>query len=387
MKGAAIGDNVRRLRIAKRLSQAHLAKSAGITRPALARIESGQSVPKVSTLQGLAAGLGVPLQDLMIPARRLRYVRFRVQSGFAFRDAVLDDAARWLDDYRMLEEIVGDSPKFALEGLSDEFRAMQQGEARAIRAAERAREVLELGNEPLNDVCGLMNYKAMVKIYPRSFATEGFFGLSVASLDGGPAVIVNVSPRITVERWIFTAIHEMGHLILHQDEFDVEQTEENERAEREADLFAAFFLMPEPKFRSEWEESSGLPLIDSVFKLKKEFKVSYRTVLHRLQRPEYVGPTAKELFYSQYERRYKSTLGPRDEPEPVTSRSFDGARPEIRKSREPYHLDETDFIEDRLSRLVRRSVEKEEITLSRAAEILRVDLDEIRMRASEWALN
>jgi hypothetical protein len=32
--------------------------------------------------------------------------------------------------------------------------------------------------------------------------------------DGGPAVVVNVWGRLSVERWIFTAAHELGHLMI-----------------------------------------------------------------------------------------------------------------------------------------------------------------------------
>ena len=43
-----------------------------------------------------------------------------------------------------------------------------------------------------------------------------------------------------------------------------------------------------------------------------------------------------------------------------------------------------DFIEDRLSRMVRRAVEQQAISLSRAAEILGVDLQAMRQRVASW---
>lgn len=41
-------------------------------------------------------------------------------------------------------------------------------------------------------------------------------------------------------------------------------------------------------------------------------------------------------------------------------------------------------MEDRLSRLVRNAVEGEEISLGRAAEILRLDLEEMRELSNSW---
>ena len=63
-----------------------------------------------------------------------------------------------------------------------------------------------------------------------------------------------------------SAVHELGHL-LHLDSFDVE--EEDPQEEKEANLFAANFLMPEEVFLKEWEEAKGLPLIDRVMKVKR----------------------------------------------------------------------------------------------------------------------
>ena len=54
--------------------------------------------------------------------------------------------------------------------------------------------------------------------------------------------------RISVERWIFTAAHELGHLLLHPHEYRREATDLPEKAEREAHEFASEFLMPECAF-------------------------------------------------------------------------------------------------------------------------------------------
>ncbi len=43
-----------------------------------------------------------------------------------------------------------------------------------------------------------------------------------------------------------------------------------------------------------------------------------------------------------------------------------------------------DFVEDRLHRLVRQAIEKDEITMSRGAEILRTDLEAMRDVVSSW---
>lgn len=113
-------------------------------------------------------------------------------------------------------------------------------------------------------------------------ATNAFFGLSVGPNDSGPAVVVNTWDRISVERWIFTAAHELGHILLHQDAFDRSRSDEPDQEEEDADQFASHFLMPDAGFNSEWEESRGLSLLNRVLKIKRIYRVSYKTVLYRL---------------------------------------------------------------------------------------------------------
>ncbi len=141
-------------------------------------------------------------------------------------------------------------------------------------AAEAARSVLGIKDDELiRDMCGLLE-DHRVKVMTPKLASDGFFGLSIAGADGGPAVVVNTWDRISVERWIFTAAHELGHLVLHLASYDVKETDENREQESEADVFAGYFLMPEKTFAAELTDSRGLPLVDRVFKLKRSFRVS-----------------------------------------------------------------------------------------------------------------
>ena len=59
-----IGDRIRILRKAKKLSQADIQKRSGMVRPYLSRIENGHTVPSIETLQKLAQALEIPLYQL-----------------------------------------------------------------------------------------------------------------------------------------------------------------------------------------------------------------------------------------------------------------------------------------------------------------------------------
>lgn len=369
-----LSSNLVRLRTARGLSQADLADKSGISRQAYRALETGQSAPRGRTLMAMAHALRVPVQDLLRPARKLHSVRFRANRKLATRSQVLADVARWLDDYTELEKLLGATRKPRLPAPSG-------GDPAALAA--RVRKTFRLKEQELiRDVCGLLEDNG-VKVYRPRVASEHFFGLSVGAKGGGPAVVVNTWERISVERWIFSAAHELAHLLMHLGAFNVEKSEENPTEERQADLFASHFLMPNGVFESEWDEARGLPLVDRVFKLKQMFHVSYKTVLYRVQ--ENSGDKRIwQKFFSDYKRGHGRVPGRTEEPQPLDERDFGNPVPAAKTAREPARLPEGFFVEDRLARLVREAVEKQLITMSRAGEILRVGTREMRAIAASW---
>jgi transcriptional regulator with XRE-family HTH domain len=59
-----IGDRLRELREAKKLSQGDIEKRTGLLRCYISRVENGHTVPAVETLEKLARALEVPLYRL-----------------------------------------------------------------------------------------------------------------------------------------------------------------------------------------------------------------------------------------------------------------------------------------------------------------------------------
>jgi transcriptional regulator with XRE-family HTH domain len=58
---------VRILRTARGLTQEELCERAGVSVDAVTRIESGRRTPNLATVERLAAGLGVPPSELLVP--------------------------------------------------------------------------------------------------------------------------------------------------------------------------------------------------------------------------------------------------------------------------------------------------------------------------------
>lgn len=374
---AAISENVVRLRMDRGLTQQQLADQAGISRPALGKIERGIVDPRARTISALADALKVPLREILIEVRPLRNVRFRVRTKLHSREQILATVSRWLSDYAFLEDLLGEREPFRFEALRTSGRRKKD----PVALARSARKKIHLGDkEPVRDICGLLEDNG-VKLRLLETRRNSFMGLSVDDPECGPAIVVNTSDRISVEGWIFTAAHELGHLLLHSNEYQRDVTESLERTEWEADRFASEFLMPEAALESEWEGTYGLPLLWRVLKVKKIFGVSYKTVLHRLLVSKREPVSVYKEFLRQYCARFDKLSHKADEPHAIEKSEFAW---NWHRAGEPDCLSKNCFIDDRLSRLVRKAIDGEHITFGRAAEILDISYMQMRERVREW---
>jgi Zn-dependent peptidase ImmA (M78 family)/DNA-binding XRE family transcriptional regulator len=384
---AILSANLRRIRTAKSMNQGEVAEAAELSRAGYRNIEAGTAAPRVDSLVRVARVLGVRLEDLLVPVRELRAVRFRADKKMNTRSEILADLARWIDDYNELEELLEKKQHFVFANVASSLDASIRGLERAKQAASIARSEVGLDDKSkkesaIRDICGLLEDNG-VKVFTPSRASEGFFGLSVAGSDGGPAIVVNTWDRLSVERWIFTAAHELGHLILHLNSYNVDETVEDKDQEKEADTFASYFLMPETLFGKEFDEARGLSLVRLVMKLKRIFRVSCTSVVYRIASRSSNPHAIWVHFRAEYEALTGRKLDMTAEPDGLAADEF-RARPLSKLADEPEHLDSADFMQDRLHRLVRLAVEEQQISMSRAAEILRLNLDDMRALANSW---
>ena len=363
-----LAQNVRLLRTANRLSQKALADNAGLSLSAIKSLERAKNEPRMRTMQAIAKAIDVNLQELFQPVRDLHAVRFRSAKRMQNRENVLAEVVRWLDNFNFLEESLNKKMPFILSAVR-----RQCSRGRPAEAAGLCRKKLGLKvTEPIHDICGLLEH-AGVKVFLVPISSDSFFGLSVGEDDGGPAVVVNVWERISVERCIFSAAHELGHLMLHHDAYDVTKVEENKEEEHEADRFAGHFLMPNEGFRKEWNEAAGLHFVDRVFKVKRIFRVSYKTVLSRLLEEGAVDKSIWMKFNLAYKQHFNRKLSFKKEPMDIYPV-------------EPYGMQRFDFYEDRFKRLIREAVEKDKISLSCGAEMLRIGIDEMQDLIQNWGV-
>ncbi len=376
---SVISINLRRLRSIKGKTQDEIAAAAGISRVAYRNIETGSSVPRSGTLDAIAGALGVDILALATPVPQPTTLRFRAHKGLsaqerAERTQLVTDTLNWLTDFKELENMLDDRISSVLTSKS------RANSDIATLAEEVRREDFHVEcSDCLPDICDILEAGG-VKVRVLQSNIKGFSGFSVGKADGGPAVVVNTLSTIPVERRIFTAAHELGHLILHRNSFDPTVETEDSNEEHEADIFASYFLMPSKQFQDEWSRNRGLHWVDRVLKTKRAFRVSWMTVLFRLC--ELKQADRKKIFWqfsSAYKSRFGKELSYKHEPDSQAT-TMAATQP----SQEPDRLTEYDFYEDRFDRLVRKALEKDEISVSRAAEMLAISVKEMQELVLEW---
>jgi len=384
MKINALSVNLTRLRNIMGLNQAEIAKQIGISRVAYSSIESGKSEPRINTLIKIANVFGVSIQDLLTPIARLKSLRFRTKKQLPQkeknkREQIIIDFASWLQDYNELEDLL----KINKKNIIDNIPRLNPKET-----AEKVRDLFKLNDkEPIFNIFSILTAKADVKIYLKNAQTKTFFGFSVNGNDGGPAIFINTYESISLERQIFTAAHEFGHLLMHKKSYknnrEIED-EKDKKEEKEANAFAGYFLMPYDAFISEWNNNSGLHWFDNILITKRHFRVSYGTIIRRLNDMKIVNDPSYlwRQFNIEYEKRYGKKLINHFEPEALKSL----IDPSGEDGPEPEKLDKIDFIEDNLIYLVKQAFEEELISFNRASEILRKNNEEMRELLNSWEM-
>lgn len=361
-----IAVNLKRLRSIKGLNQSQIAESAGLSRIAYSNIESGKAEPRVSNLQKIGKVLGVGIQDLLAPIPQLTTLRFRSRKALTVREKskreqIAFDVAFWLKDFNELEESLNDIKEYKLKAINQKTKNPKE-------MAKMARKALGLEPEDaINDICGLLESKAGIKIKFFVSDLDKCNGLSLFDKEDNPAIGVNISNNISVERQMFTLAHELAHLLLHKNSYKSKEDDENEEQEKQANEFASYFLMPREAFLKSWEENKGLRWIENVLHTKRIYKVSYRTILQRFIDEGWISD--KKYLYQKFNIDYRNIY-----------------RRDLRNHREPNPLDRIDFLEDRLSLLVRKAFEREQISFSRAAEVLRLNTEDMRDRVNSWEM-
>ena len=266
---SALPFNHERLLLARRrrrMTAAALAQKAGLTRTHLSRLEKGRNEPMPETLEALARALRYPTAFLTRPDapevdadavsfRSLKSASVRERDAARAAGAIGVDVACWLDGAFSL-------PAPDLPDLS--FELAPAAAARALR------QHWGLGERPIASMVALLEAKG-VRVFSLGEDIQAVDAFSFWN-DGTPFVFLNRMK--TAERDSQDAAHELGHLVLHRGG----HLPRGRDAEREANTFAASFLMPQEDVRA---RVGANPSVQRILSLKARWRVSAMALAYR----------------------------------------------------------------------------------------------------------
>ncbi len=175
--------------------------------------------------------------------------------------------------------------------------------------ARLAREFYKIPKGPIRNLISLLEQNGIAIVFLDS-APDKFDGMTVHTDSNFPMIVLN--KNMPNDRKRFTIAHELGHQIMHlpyRFDFDMyERLKDNpDVLEREADAFAAEFLMPENECRSDlmnityarlsqtkmYWQSSKRAIVYRAKTLKCIDEKKYETLMIELSR---MGERVKESF-------------------------------------------------------------------------------------------
>ena len=371
-----VAQNLIKLRVTNKYTQEYVAEKSGISLLAYRNIESGKSKPNLSTLEKIAKVYDIDVANLLNETQlQISKIRFRAleKKNIRKREDIIYEISLWIEKYNKLVKKLELNSDFEYK-LAD----IENATNNPIVMAHKAREALELKNdETVMDICNLIEFKAGIKIMAKQFNSDSFFGLSAEDIDGGKVIVVNTWDRISVERRIFSVAHELGHILMHFGNVQNDLITEDSKEEKEANTFAAHFLMPNSDFISAWNKSANCDFVDRVIRVKQIFRVSYQVVLYRLS--EYIKENNIDFnVWKTFGILYRKKYGVKVDWKKEVASNLD------ENSRELRALSNQFYSGGRLAELVKKAVDDNKISQIEAANILNLDEKVISNFQKSW---
>lgn len=317
-----------------------------ISRQALHKYEKGDFMPDSEMITQLCDVLGVRpdyffrKEEVSLEEIEFRkYTRFPIKAKNSLIEKAKDKLARYLE----LEEILNIESRFSIKFNHEPIRSNEQVEEFALKL----RTQLKLGRGPIFNLIELLedNHVKVIEIH----SEDSFDGLSAwANNRQVPIIVLNSSKPKSLDRKRFTALHELGHLVLNLEGLNDKQKE------KYCHFFAASMLLPKETLFDEVGKKRHKVFISELGAIKKQYGISIQAIAYRMKDLEVIS----ESYFRQF-MFFVSQMGFKSE-EPA---EFE------------YHGQEES---NRFNQLLMRALAEELISVSKAASLSNMKLAEFR---------
>jgi Zn-dependent peptidase ImmA (M78 family) len=349
-----IADRLKLARKKAGLSLRDLSAEMGnrVTAQAIGKYERGESIPSSGVLVALSKAMGVSLSYLLdTQGIELGGVEFRSKANTSARDRakVETEVLEWIERYLQIETVLElDSAEW--QRPVARLRKLRNADD-AEKLAIEVREEWELGVDPIPNMTELLEEKGLkVLTIPLPDRVSGFTCLVNRPKNEAELPVIVVNNRFSLERRRLTLGHELAHRLI---DTDCLPDKEEERA---ANVFAGAFLMPREHVLREVGKHRNALGYKELIDLKRLYRVSGAALLVRLRQLEVINESILIYAFQTIARGWRS--------------------------QEPHELEEPEKRGKheralRFERLCYRALAEGLISLSKAAELLRLPVPEV----------
>lgn len=278
-----IPRRIRQARITRGYTIAELADLIGISKQAVSQFELGKNEPGKANLLNISRVLNYPVSFFykeypgVENSDSLVFFRSRRTTTVKNKNAAREKIEIFREIHDYLAEYV-EFPELNLPRIEYPDANMELDENLIEEYAQKLRIHWGLGNGPIPNLMNIAQ-KNGIMISQMILRIQKIDAFSVW-YDGIPYIFLSADKQSNA-RIRFDIAHELGHLIMHSDIYSEDEFEKNvikDKLEREADRFAAAFLLPEKTFSRDVISSS----LSDYIPLKKKWLVSLGAMIYRV---------------------------------------------------------------------------------------------------------
>lgn len=324
-------------REARGLSQQELAEKLNLHKANVSRLENGDTNIHKETLLAISEATCFPPQfftqeGISMPAnlayRKRQQVPVRLLTPIEAKMNIIRRHVQFVT--RALDKVRPQLPVLAV--TEDRKPAM---------IADLVRKQWHLECETIENLINILESQGII-ICSFDFETERVDSRSMLTDDKYPIIFLN--KNLLGDRLRYSLAYELGQLVMHT--FTVVSPERD--ISREANEFAAAFLMPAEAIRKDFDSGVTLSLLGE---LKRKWKVSMISILYRADDLGFLTPNQKRYLIQQFNQQ------------------------KIRR-REPMELDVPIERPSLLKRLIKKYINDYEIGVIEIAAILAISIDD-----------
>lgn len=277
--GSFRGDRLEAARLYRGMTIKELAEQIGVTKQSVSQYENNIiQNPSYGVLRNIMETLDFPMNYFFEEDKvdiKSGHTYFRALNKITSKEKNIEYQKTKLiaSIYSFLNEYI-EIPKLNLP----EFKK----DATIREKAQQLREFWGLGEDPVLDVIYNLEKNGIIVAETNS-AGDSIDGYSRNHVINGEKryIVVLGNDKKSATRRQFSAAHELGHIVLHDDFLELEEISSTEKRqlENEAHEFAAEFLLPKEKFL---RDVKLYPTnLDYYKQLKKKWKVSISAMIVR----------------------------------------------------------------------------------------------------------